>query len=131
MIGAGLEMYHATKTTTYLDDAQKTANLALTDPTLSPNGIMRDEGNGDGGLFKAVLVRYLTLLATDPAVSPDSKTRYVNYLTTNAQTLWRSGTQKPAVVYGPNWISRPTDGKTELTTQLSGTMLMEAMTRIK
>lgn len=130
MIGAGLEMYHVTKSTFYLDDAQKTADFTLADPSLSPNGLLKAEGNGDGGLFKAILVRYLTLLATDSAVPAASRNRYVNFLTANAETLWRSGTQKPAVVFGPNWASKPTDGKTELTTQLSGTMLMEAMTRI-
>jgi predicted alpha-1,6-mannanase (GH76 family) len=131
MIGAGLAMYGATKLPFYLDDARKTADFTLTDPSLSPNGLLKAEGNGDGGLFKAILVRYLTLLATDPAVPADSRKRYVNFLTTNAETLWRNGTQKPAVVYGPNWANRLTDGKTELTTQLSGTILMEAMTRIK
>ena len=128
LIGAGVELYRATQNTTYLNDAVKTANFTLTDPDLTSVGLMRSEGGGDGGLFKAVLVRYLTLLAAVPA---ESRARYVNYLTFNAETLWRSGTQKPQVVYGPFWANRPTDGKTELTIQLSGATLMEAMTRIK
>ncbi|MEZ0611214.1 glycoside hydrolase family 76 protein [Fibrella sp. WM1] len=131
LIGAGLEMYRTTQTATYLNDAIKTANFTLADPDLSGSGLLKAEGNGDGGLFKAVLVRYLALLATEPAVSADTRTRYVNFLTFNAETLWRSGTQKPQVVFGPNWASRPADGKTDLTTQLSGAMLLEAMTRLQ
>ncbi|MEZ0542461.1 glycoside hydrolase family 76 protein [Fibrella arboris] len=130
MIGAGLEMFRATQNQTYLSDATKTANFTLADPELTNNGLLRAEGNGDGGLFKAVLVRYLTLLATEPAVSADTRTRYVNYLTFNAETLWRTGTQKPQVVYGTFWGNRPTDGKTDLTTQLSGATILEAMTRL-
>ena len=130
MIGAGLEMYQATRSKAYLDDAQKTADFTLADPVLSPNGLLKAEGSGDDSLFKALLIRYLALLAIDPAVPVAARTRYVNFLTTNAEMLWRNGTQKPAVFFGPSWASRPTDGKTELTTQLSGTMLMEAMTRL-
>ncbi|MBO0936978.1 glycoside hydrolase [Fibrella sp. HMF5335] len=131
VIGAGLELYRATKNEAYLNDAIRTANFTLADPNLSGSGLLKDEGNGDGGLFKAVLVRYLTLLATEPAVPAATRTNYVNFLTTNAETLWRSGTQKPQVVFGPNWANRPTNGKAELTTQLSGATLLEAMTRLK
>jgi predicted alpha-1,6-mannanase (GH76 family) len=131
MIGAGLELYRATRTTTYLDDAIRTANNALTDPTLTAGGLMRDEGGGDGGLFKGILVRYLTLLATDTNVPAANRERYINFLKFNAETLWRSGTTKPRVVYGTNWANRPANGQTDLPTQLSGSILMEAMTRIK
>lgn len=131
LIGAGLEMYRATRQTVYLNNAQKTANFAITDPNLSGGGLLKAEGDGDGGLFKAVLVRYLALLATEPAVSTDDRTRYANFLTSNAETLWRNGTQKPQIVFGPNWAIRPADGKTSLTTQLSGATLLEAMTRLK
>ncbi len=130
MIGAGLELFRATKTDTYLADAIKTANNALTDPTLTAGGLMREEGGDDAGLFKGILVRYLTLLATDPAVPADARTRYVNFLTFNAETLWRTGTAKPRVVFGTNWANRPANAQTQLTAQLSGAMLMEAMTRL-
>ena len=130
LIGAGLEMFRATKTTTYLNDAIKTANYTLADPDLAGSGLLKAEGNGDGGLFKAVMVRYLTLLATEPTVPAANRERYINFLKFNAETLWRTGTQKPTVVFGPNWASRPTDGKTDLTTQLSGATLLEAMTRL-
>ncbi len=131
MIGAGLELFRATNADTYLNEAMKTANFTITDPVLAGNGLLKAEGNGDGGLFKAVLVRYLALLAIEPAVPADTRSRYVSFLTANAQTLWRYGTQKPTIAFGPNWANRPADGKAELTTQLSGATLLEAMTRLK
>lgn len=130
MIGAGLELFRATKKDTYLKDAMKTADFTLGDANLAASGLLKAEGNGDGGLFKAVMVRYLALLATEPTVPAATRARYVAFLRTNAETLWRNGTQKPAVVFGPNWSKSPTDGKAELTTQLSGAVLLEAMTRI-
>ncbi|WP_375445805.1 glycoside hydrolase family 76 protein [uncultured Fibrella sp.] len=130
MIGAGLEMFRATRVETYLNEAIKTANFTLADANLSPAGLLKVEGNGDGGLFKAVFVRYLALLATEPATPAIERNRYVRFLTSNAETLWRSGTRKPAIVFGPNWAKPPTDDKAELTTQLSGAILLEAMTRL-
>ncbi|ARK12101.2 glycoside hydrolase family 76 protein [Fibrella sp. ES10-3-2-2] len=130
LIGAGLEMYRITSMNTYLDNAMKTANFSMADPALSPSGILKAEGNGDGGLFKAVLVRYLALLATEKAVPADIRKQYVAFLTTNAETLWQNGTQKPAIQFGPNWKTKPINGTAELTTQLSGATLIEAMTRI-
>lgn len=130
MIGAGLEMFRATQDDTYLKAAIKTANFTLVDADLAPAGLLKAEGNGDGGLFKAVFVRYLALLATETATPATERNRYVRFLTTNAETLWRSGTRKPAIVFGPNWAKPPTDDKAELPTQLSGAILLEAMTRL-
>ncbi|MBO0947639.1 glycoside hydrolase family 76 protein [Fibrella forsythiae] len=130
MIGAGVEMFRATRVNTYLNEAVKTANFTLTDANLAPSGILKAEGNGDGGLFKAVLVRYLALLAVEAAAPATDRNRFVRFLTSNAESLWQTGTQKPAIVFGPNWTRQPTDGKAELTTQLSGAILLEAITRL-
>lgn len=129
-IGAALELYRITKQSVYLNDAVRTANFTLADPTLNPSGVLRDEGGGDGGLFKGVFVRYFTQLTLDPDLPADTRTRYANFLKFNAETLWRSGTTRPAVLYGTNWTSKP-GTKTDLTTQLSGAMLMEAMALLK
>ncbi len=126
-IGGALELYKITKDRTYLTDAVKTADLSLTDPTLTTNGLMRDEGKGDGGLFKGILVRYLTQLTLEPSLDNARRSRYVAFLRTNAQTLWRQGTARPDLTFGTFWQHPPADGKTDLPTQLSGTMLLEAM----
>lgn len=126
-IGGALELYRITKDPVYLADATKTATLSISDPTLTTNGLMRDEGQGDGGLFKAILVRYLTQLILEPGLPRPDKTRYANFLKQNAETLWQQGTYRPQIAFGAYWNKPPAGGKTQLTTQLSGTILLEAM----
>jgi len=125
VIGAGLEMFKVTKDAAYLTDAIKTANAAITDPDLSPGGILKDEGQGDGGLFKGVFVRYLTLLINTPDLSAADRDKFVSFLKFNAQTLYSKGIARPSLSAGSAWNKVPA-GKTDLTTQLSGMMLIEA-----
>ncbi|PRY35940.1 putative alpha-1,6-mannanase (GH76 family) [Spirosoma oryzae] len=125
-IGGAHELYKITKDRAYLTDAVKTADLSLTDPTLTTNGLMRDEGKGDGGLFKGVLVRYLTQLVLEPGLDKPRRNRYAAFLRTNAQTLWQQGTARPALAFGTFWQRPPAGGHTDLPTQLSGIMLLEA-----
>jgi predicted alpha-1,6-mannanase (GH76 family) len=129
-IGAALEMYNISGQTVYLDDAVKTANNTISDPILSPSGILRDEGQGDGGLFKGVFVRYLVLLTLNKNLDSGTRNKYVLFLENNAQTLWLQGTTRPGLFYGSNWSAAPT-GETDLTTELSGAMLMEGMAVLK
>ncbi|GAB3760785.1 glycoside hydrolase family 76 protein [Spirosoma pomorum] len=126
-IGGTLELYHITKDPAYLTDATKTASLAISDPTLATNGLMRDEGKGDGGLFKGILVRYLTQLILDPGLSRSLRTQYATFLKHNAETLWQQGTARPQFAFGTFWQRAPQNGQTGLSSQLSGTMLMEAI----
>lgn len=125
-IGGAHELYKITKDRAYLTDALKTADLSLTDPTLTTNGLMRDEGKGDGGLFKGVLVRYLTQLTLEPDLDKTHRNRYAAFLRTNAQALWQQGTARPALTFGTFWQRPPANGNTDLPTQLSGSMLLEA-----
>ncbi|HTJ14175.1 MAG TPA: glycoside hydrolase family 76 protein [Dinghuibacter sp.] len=125
-IGAALEMYNATGQQSYLSDALLTANNAITDDRIVSAGLFHDEGQGDGGLFKGVLVRYLTLLTVSPALDANSKQRFAQFLKTNAQSLWLKATTRPGYFYGSNW-SVPPSGETDLTTEESGAILFEAM----
>ncbi|MCK7557098.1 alpha-1,6-mannanase [Chitinophaga sedimenti] len=127
-IGAGVELYKITGDAVYMNDALRTANNSLTGDFTSGN-IMKDEGGGDGGLFKGILVRNLLLLITDGALSSTDKTKFANFLYLNAQTLWLQGTSRPAVIYGPKWTTMVTS--TDLSTQLSGAMAIEAAARLK
>lgn len=126
-IGGALELYRITKDPVYLTDATKTADFVLSDSTLTTNGLLRDEGKGDGGLFKGVLVRYLTQLILEPTLPRPQRNRYAEFLKTNAETLWQQGTARPTLAFGTYWRTPPADGKTHLTTQLSGIMLLEAL----
>lgn len=127
-IGAGIELYKITSDNTYLSDAVKTANNSMAGD-FSSNNIMKDEGAGDGGLFKGILVRYMMLLVTDGNLSSSDAAKYISFLRLNAETLWLQGTSRPQVLFNTNWTTKATT--TDLTTQLSGAMLIEAVARLK
>lgn len=131
-LGAALELYNATGNAIYFNDALKTAGYTLGDATLSnsTDRLLRDEGAGDGGLFKGVFVRYFTLLIQHPDLPESYRNRYVSYLKHNAEALWFAGTSKPTVLFGTYWKNKPA-GETDLTTQLSGAMLLEAAARLE
>ena len=127
-MGAGIELYKITGEQVYLTDAVKTANNAL-GGEFSSNNIMKDEGGGDGGLFKGVLVRYMMLLITDGNLSSADAAKYISFLKINGETLWLQGTTRPQVLFNTNWTTKAT--ATDLTTQLSAAMLIEAVARLK
>lgn len=129
-MGAALELYHVTKDEAYLADAVRNASATIVDTDISPGGLLKSEGQGDGGLFKAILVRYLTLLIQDPALTPSNKDAYVKFLKYNAQTLYTKGIQRPSLMVSPDWKTQPS-GSTDLTTQISGVTMMEAAATLK
>ncbi|WP_339864361.1 glycoside hydrolase family 76 protein [uncultured Algoriphagus sp.] len=124
-IGSGLRLYQITGENGYLLDAVQTAKSSMTRSEISTEGILKDEGQGDGGLFKGVFVRYFTELIQEPAINEADKKSMVDFLNFNATTFYKNGLNRPDMLCGPNWRQLPTDG-TDLTTQLSGLMLMEA-----
>lgn len=129
-IGAAVELYNCTKDASYLQDAELVANNLIADPNLSPNGILKSEGQGDGGLFKAVAARYLTGLVQLTALDESDRTKYASFLQRNAQTLYYKGITRPLLMISPDWTMQPS-GSTDLTTQLSGVIMMEAAARLK
>ena len=129
-IGAALELYHATKDAAYLTDAVNTANATMVDTDISPGGILKSEGQGDGGLFKGILVRYMTLLALDADVNEADRTKLITFLKFNAETLYTQGIERPSFMISPDWKKAPS-GTTDLTTQLSGVMMVEAAATLK
>jgi len=103
----------------------KAADYTLTNLVDSSDGLLKDEGNGDGGLFKGIFIRYFTQLILNPDISKADRTRYVAFIKFNAETLWRYGTDKQRLLFGTYWKTKPGD-VTDLPTQLSGCMLIEA-----
>ena len=124
-IGAGLKLYQATGENQYLNDAVKTARSMLTSSQLTSEGILKDEGQGDGGLFKGILVRYLTQLILEPDVSESDKKDFAAFLNFNARKFYDNGLSRPAMLSSADWGRAP-GTRTDLTTQLSGLMLIEA-----
>lgn len=128
-IGAGLRLYKITGEQGYLNDALKSARTSLTSPKLVSEGLLRDEGQGDGGLFKGIFVRYFTELIEEPTVSTKDHDSFVKFFKFNAETLYKKGIVRPGMFCGSNWSKAPT-GTTDLTTQLSGVMLIEAAAKL-
>ncbi|RCH55296.1 glycosyl hydrolase family 76 [Mucilaginibacter hurinus] len=128
-MGAALELYRSTNDAKYLDAAWRNAEATMKSPALSPGGIMKAEGGGDGGLFKGVLVRYLTLLAQEEGLPAINRNEIVKYLKFNAETLYTNGIARPSMKISPDWSKKET-GPTDLTVQLSGMMLIEAAAQL-
>ncbi|MBB6107552.1 glycoside hydrolase family 76 protein [Mucilaginibacter lappiensis] len=129
-IGSAVELYNITKDPMYLQDAIRTANNEIADPNLTVNGILKNEGQGDGGLFKGVVVRYLTLLVELSDLDATNKAKYANFLQMNAESLSAKGISRPSMMISPDWTKLPS-GSTDLTTQLSGVMMIEAAAKLK
>ena len=129
-IGAAIELYNATKDASYLADAVLTANTAITDSQMVSVGVLKNEGQGDGGLFKGIDVRYLTALTDISALDAASSAKIAAFLQNNALYLYTVGIAKPAYLAGPDWTQKPT-GSVDLTTQLSGMMMMEAAAKLQ
>ncbi|THU40235.1 glycosyl hydrolase family 76 [Niastella caeni] len=129
-LGAALELFLITGNNNYLNDAYKVTDYTLNSGFLTNNGVLKDEGGGDGGLFKGIFIRYFTRLIIDGSIDATKKTAYLNFITGNATTCWSKGTNKNLVLFGSAWDKVP-GNTTDLTIQLSGIMLFEAMAELK
>ncbi|HLN74503.1 MAG TPA: glycoside hydrolase family 76 protein [Prolixibacteraceae bacterium] len=129
-LGSALELYKITGEKGYLNDAIKAADYTLNNLVNSNDRLLKSEGDGDGGLFKGVFIRYFTQLILLPDLDAGTKRRYVAFFKLNAETLWRSGTNKQEVLFSNYWKTKP-GSTTELTTQTSGATLIEAAALLK
>ncbi len=118
-LGAAVELFRVSGDKKYLQEAYHTAETACQHFS-SPAGILRAEGDGDGGLFKGIFVRYLGQLIEE-IPSRD----FLNFLSDNASSLWVSR-NRDKNLFGQSW-DKKTDDKISLSVHLSGIMLMEQM----
>lgn len=125
-VGACLEYYDLTDDESWLEKATMAADYATSSLLVSDSEILQDEGQGDGGLFKGILIRYLALLAEHEDVDEEQRTRYRDFIRHNAQSLWEAGSSGQSPYrFNYNWLETP-DEEIDLSTQLSGVFLMEA-----
>ena len=125
-IGAAVALYKITGDKSYIADAMKAADYTITTLINAEDNILKSEGRRDGGLFKGIFVRYFAQLILSDGISNDVRKRYVDFLVHNGETLWREGTSRPAILFGPYWKTPPGES-TGHTEHLSGCMLMEAL----
>lgn len=99
--------------------------------------VLRGQGGGDGGLFAAILARYLTLAALAlPALGVEysgAGRLASNLVYASAEAAWRNRTIAPGgPVFGPEWTKpavlsgRARRPERDLSVQAGGWMLMEA-----
>jgi len=124
-LGAALELYEVTGETVYLYDAQKAADYTL-NALSTADRLLKDEGNGDGGLFKGIFVRYLTQMILNKDLAQNVRDKYLIFLKHNAEVLWLEGRDERNNLFGSYWQSKP-GSSVDLTVQLSGAMLFETL----
>jgi predicted alpha-1,6-mannanase (GH76 family) len=111
-IGAGVLLFQQTRDKTYLDDAVKTAQWTRDNLCVTDQHILRDEGQGDGGAFKGIFVRYMKLLIID-----GGRTEFLPWMQANADAAWRN--RRPADnIMGNDWTV-PTGTKIQSQTDTS------------
>ena len=123
----------------WADRAVRTINAAaanLTDPDSEAGPVLRGQGGGDGGLFAAILARYLgqaaVQLPTLGRAYAAAGQLSADLVYSSAQAAWRNRADAPhGPLFGPDWTKSaqlPGDGgvaECDLSVQAAGWMLME------
>ena len=121
ILGGLVELYRATKDTTYLDEAMKIANAAMT-ILVAPPGILQDlceQGTGgcgsDGSQFKGIFMRNLAMLQM---ARPDAGIKA--FIQRNADSVWNNDRSPTGNRLGLKWTGPYEDaGDTAEITQSS------------
>ncbi len=125
-------LYKFTDNEVYLKDARRAANFCISDGSCidASNNVIRDEGDGDGALFKGIFMRYFVDLANEPDLDKNFRRKFVTFFKNSSETAWNKGiADYRQILYGPSWSLAPV-GSTTLRAQVSGCTLMEARTRL-
>lgn len=127
-LGGALELFTITRDKQYLQAAIRNANYVIHDTIrFSPNGILKGENSGDGGLFKGIFIRYFVQLIQQGRLNNYTKSLYLKYLRANGESLLTRATLRPEYLFGTNWVTMPVSPKMDCSIQLSGIMLLEAL----
>ncbi len=121
-VGASLRLFRATGKRMYLDNAKKAADYIMS--AMSWRGVLKSCGQGDGGIFNGIAVRYLAELARRPGCE-----KYRDFLLSNANSAWTSRRLSDGV-NGPDWTHAPQPGELiDPQTAISAGMLYFATSR--
>ncbi|MCG8337619.1 MAG: AGE family epimerase/isomerase [Proteobacteria bacterium] len=124
-IGASLELYKVTDEKKYLQYAHKTADAAMNLLVNPDTGVLIGEGDGDGGLFKGIFIRYFSML-----IQTEPKTKYINFVYLNGESLWERGRAQNNGLFSKDWYTLPEESE-DLSIQLSGIMLTEQLAKLE
>ncbi|KOY14978.1 hypothetical protein AMS66_18650 [Paenibacillus xylanivorans] len=122
-IGAGVELHRITGEKAYLNDAEKTAAGSLKILTDEKTGIFKEDGDGDGALFKGILIRYMVELYETGHNKSLKKAIY-----RNADALLKGS--RDTGLFGQAW-GKPAQNPLDLTAQLSGVFLLEGAAKLE
>lgn len=118
VVGADLALAAATGEVHLVGHATWVGHAAVAALT-RPDGLLPDEGGGDGGLFKGILARHLAAL-----VARTGDRRLHAFLARWGTAVWRSA--GPHGLVGPDWGRSPR-GRVELSTHCAGLALLERL----
>jgi predicted alpha-1,6-mannanase (GH76 family) len=116
-LGAAAALYRVTHNPVYYKDATWAADYTIAN--LTNNGILKDEGNGDGGGFKLVFVLNLHQFATMYHL-----TKYQKFLQENAQVAW-SNRRTSDNLMGSDWSSPAPSASIQSLTAAAAVELMQ------
>ena len=125
-LGTAVELFDITKDPLYLNDGQKIANYTISKCIDPGNNVLRNEGDGDGGLFKGIFMRYFVQYLQREGISEAFRLKFESFLRNNARIAWTQGTNQQTLLFGPSW-TQPPAGSTQLTSQTSAAMLFESI----
>lgn len=140
-VGGLLELYKITGEQKYRDIAIDLLDKCIDGNWYSPAGIMREQGDGDGGLFKGIFIRYIAEWILSGKLDSERQYRYAKYFVENAKSLYMSSLIKPDYQVMPCWRSRGAnfngsvngapDGSYHASILLSGIFLFEGVDRMQ
>ncbi len=122
VLGASLKLWQDTHQTGYLNHAQLVAKRSIAVFTHAPSLLLTPTGQGDGGLFKGIYVRYLSWMVRDFP----KETIYRRVLEANAQNIWLHD-RTPDGIFASNWANSKTPAQgdiIDMSTELSGIFLL-------
>ena len=91
-----------------------------------PSNILKETGEGDGGLFKGILVRYFTLYYY---ALPEERTDIKEWILHNAKSVAERSINDAGMI-SDNW-SGPSKEEQHLSSHLSGVKLFEATAKLQ
>jgi predicted alpha-1,6-mannanase (GH76 family) len=126
-IGAALALHRLQPDARLVAHASRTAEDLL--DRLAPDGVLVDQGAGDGALFGGIAYRHLVDLALTEGVAPATAERLRSFVLGSVDALWRSGERRGVLLAGPRWDAPPTLPAT-LSAQLGAVLATEAAARL-